>query len=224
MDRRLSTPSVRRDYLFRTWTRTNLDNKASVEYFQAAELLHKGTNRAELARRFSSIGRRYAITRKGRICAELGILLARMVQKDKTFTEPADLQSLTVNEQINYYVFKLRDVAEQEASIPGKCRVLFYPKTPDSPAVALRNMGRAVIPPMISLLDDHRPTRSVGQPPNGGVVLRYCDVALEIIEAISGQKFDKRTERGAFLSTADDSVRSVITSRARQWGRQQSDL
>ncbi|MCH7557642.1 MAG: HEAT repeat domain-containing protein [Planctomycetes bacterium] len=224
MDTRHIAPTVSRDYLFRAWRRTNLDNKAWVEYFQAADLLHKGANRAELARRFSSIGWRYAITRKGRICIELGILLARMVEKDKSFTEPVDLQSLPTDEQINYYIFKLRDVAEQEMSVPGKCRVLFYPKTPNSPAVALRNMGRAVIPAMISLLDDHRPTRSVGVPGNGGVVLRYCDVALEIIEAISGQKFDKRTKRGAFLSTADETTRSGIISRAKARWHHKNDV
>ncbi len=224
MDRRLSTLTASQDYLFRDWPRTSLDNKAWGEYLEAADLLHKGANRAELSRRFSSIGRRYTITRNGRLCAELGTLLADMAEEDKIFNEPEDVQSLPTKEQINYYIFKLRDVAEQERSIPGKCSVLSYPETPNSPAVALKNMGRAVVPAMISLLDNRRPTRSVGQPENGAVVLRYCDVALEIIEATSGQKFDKRTERGAFLSTADETNRSAIISRAVQWWHQQTEL
>ena len=74
-----------------------------------------------------------------------------------------------------------------------------------------------MIPAMMGLLDDRRPTRSVGQSLNGGVVLRYCDVALEIIEAIAKQKFDRRTERGAFLSTADNKTREQIVSYVKAW-------
>ncbi|MBN2181688.1 MAG: hypothetical protein JW715_07220, partial [Sedimentisphaerales bacterium] len=103
-------------------------------------------------------------------------------------------------------------------------RVLREPRTPDSAAVALREMGTAVVPAMISLLEDRRPTRSVGQPRNGGVVLRNCDVALEILADIAGQNlpnntttFDPRSERGAFLSSADEKTAAEIIQRVKQW-------
>jgi len=217
MDFRYMTASWGPGKIFENWPRIELHNEAWMEYLKAGELLHKGTDRSEMAKRFSSIGRRYSVTRRGRICSELGSLLAEMAAENRNFIEPENLQSLPTDKKINHYIFKLRDVAEQEMFVPGKCRVLYYPKTPNSAAVALRGMGKTVIPAMIGLLDDRRPTRSVGLQMNNAVILRYCDAALEIIEAIAQQKFDKRTERGAFFSTADDKTREQIVSDVKAW-------
>ncbi len=76
---------------------------------------------------------------------------------------------------------------------------------------------------MISLLKDPRPTRSVGQAMNGGVVLRNCDVALEIIESIANRKFDSRTTRGSYLSTASEDLRDEIIEEVKSWWEQNKD-
>ena len=78
-------------------------------------------------------------------------------------------------------------------------------------------MDTAVVPNMIQLLQDRRPTRSVSISRNGGAVLRYCDVALEIIEDIAQQKFDTRTGRGTYLSSADPETHEQIVRRVKQW-------
>jgi hypothetical protein len=209
------------------WPRTQLDNQAFNEYLEAGNLLLQGMDRAKLAERFLSIGNKYSVTDTGKICTELGILLTEMTKEDKAFVEPNDVQQLSAQEKINYYIFKLRDVAEQEMFIPGKCYVLRDPRTPNSAAATLRKMGNVVVPAMIALLQDHRPTRSVGQARNGGVVLRYCDIALEILADIANKNlpnettiFDPRTERGAYLSNADEKTTDEIIRRVNQWWEQ----
>ncbi len=140
-----------------------------------------------------------------------------MAQEDKRFVEPADPAKLSEKERLAWLVYKLRDVAEQDNMVPGKVQVLFYPHDAGSAAVQLRKMGKAAVPTLIGLLDDRRPTRSVGNALNGGRVLRYCDVALEILEAMSGEVFDGRTWRGAYLSTASPAERTQIVGRVREW-------
>lgn len=223
-------PTIAINDLFNNWPRTKLDNEAGSAYLNAGKLLHEGTERTEVAKKFKSIGELYPLTDRGKICTELGKLLDEMVQEDKKFVEPSDIERLSEKEKIDYYIYKLRDVAEQEMFIPGKCYVLRFPRTPDSAAVALRNMGSVVISSMISLLEDRRPTRSVGLSLNGGVVLRYCDIALEIVADIAGQNnpnettiFDPRTQRGAYLSSADEEVAQKIIQRAKSWWEQNKD-
>ncbi len=195
----------------------NLDRQVWSDYIEATEALAKGRDRAKLAKTFLTIGSKYLQTTHCQTAIELGDLLQSMAKEEQSFIEPEDIQQLSVQEKIDYFIFKLRDVAEQETSIPGKCKVLFYPKTPNSAAVALKEMGTIVIPAMISHLEDRRPTRSVGLQRNGGVVLRNCDVALEIIESIAGRKFDFRTARGTYLSTASERLRDRIIEDVKQW-------
>jgi beta-lactamase regulating signal transducer with metallopeptidase domain/type II secretory pathway component GspD/PulD (secretin) len=203
---------------------TKDQNSAWQSYLEISEALYKGANREEIAQRYLEVGNKYPITRTGRICLELGRLLEQMAIEDKSFEPPKNIESLSQQQKINYYIYKLRDVAEQEAFIPGKCRVLRYPRTPDSPAVALRKMGSVVVPAMISLMEDRRPSRSVGLSRNGGVVLRYCDIALEIIADIAGQNlpnntttFDPRSGRGSYLSSADEKEADEIIQRVKLW-------
>lgn len=213
---RILTPDYA-DRLFNNWVRTPLDNEAWQAYLQSAKLLYEGKDRATLARQFTVIGQEYEMTRQGRTSAELGHLLTQMVLEDQTFVEPKDIQGLPLHQQIDYYVFKLRDVTAQEMFIPGKCRVLDHARTSDNPAQALREMGKAAVPALIQLLQDRRPTRSVSDPRNGGVVLRNCDVALEIIEDIAQEKFDTRTERGTYLSSADADTHKEIVFKVKNW-------
>ncbi len=111
--------------------------------------------------------------------------------------------------------------------MPGKIRFLRdYPRI-DTSVTTLRKMGKDVVPAMIKHLKDRRPTRSVGSLSNGGAVTRNCDAALEIIESIAGRKFDFRTSRGTYLSTASENLRDRIIEDVKQWwqkNKQQSDM
>ncbi|MHC4756510.1 MAG: SecDF P1 head subdomain-containing protein, partial [Planctomycetota bacterium] len=195
----------------------NLDRQVWSDYIEATEALAKGQDRAKLAKTFLTIGSKYPQTTHCQTAIELGHLLENMVKEDRQFEEPEDVQALNQSKKVEYYIYKLRDVSEQDIFVPGKIHFLRdYPRM-DTPVTALRKMGRDVVPAMIKHLKDRRPTRSVGSLPNGGAVTRNCDVALEIIESIAGRKFDFRTSRGTYLSTASERLRDKIIEDVKQW-------
>jgi ankyrin repeat protein len=191
------------------------------DYVEATEALAKGQERAKLAKTLLTIGSKYPQTTQCQTATELGQLLEIMAKEDEQFEEPEDIQALSRFRQVEYYIFKLRDVAEKDIFVPGEIRFLRdYPRI-DTPVVgSLRKMGRDVVPMMIKHLRDRRPTRSVGSLLNGGVVIRNCDVALEIIESIAGRKFDFRTSRGTYLSTASERLRDRIIEDVEKWWQQ----
>ena len=84
-------------------------------------------------------------------------------------------------------------------------------------------MGDAAVPRLLELLEDRRPTRVVGHPPKGTVVLRNCDVVLEILESLAGQKFDRRPARGAYLSTAGKAARAKIIKNVTKWSQERKN-
>ncbi len=206
----LEIPEYQRDRNHLAW----------YEYLATAEFLHTGGKRDIAARQFGSIAQRYPTFDRAETCRELSILLNEMAVEDRKHVRPGDVESLSVEERVEHLIYRLRDVAEQEGIVPGKCRVLRNPRTHNSAAVALREMGEAAVPAMIALLRDRRPTRSVGEAQNMARVLRYCDVALEIIEDIAGKKFDTRTERGTFLSTAEADLRERIIADVEEWWKE----
>ena len=192
-------------------------NSAFPTYLTAAEFLHNGGDREAASNKFWSAYKKYPDSPYATISYELYRMLGKMADEDERYAIPDVAEPPSIEKQISHLMYKLRDVAEQERDVPGKCKILVDPRTPDSAAVALRDMGKTAVPALIGRLNDRRPTRSVGLSRNGGVVLRYCDVALEIIEAIAGETFDRRTGRGTFLSTADEKTRKEIIARVEAW-------
>ncbi len=193
---------------------------AWTAYLAATDELLHGKPRGEVAKAFAAVAKRAPNEPVGQVASELAAALAGMAREDEKFVQPADPAGLSEKERLDWLVFRLRDVAERESDGPGKCQVLFYPRGRQSAAVQLRKLGKPAVPTLLGLLNDRRPTRSSGAALNGGRVLRYCDVALEILEAISCRQFDERTQRGAFLSTATEAERAQIISRVRQWWQQ----
>jgi hypothetical protein len=205
----------------------DIDRQTWREYIDTKEALAKGQDRAKLAKAFLTIGSKYPQTTHCQTAIELGHLLENMVKEDKQFEEPEDIQALNQFKKAEYYIYKLRDVSEQDISVPGKIHFLRNYTRVDTPITALREMGMDVVPVMIRHLEDRRPTRSVGSLPNGGVITRNCDVALEIIESIADRKFDFRTARGTYLSTASEKLRDRIIEDVKEWwqrNKQQSGV
>ncbi len=187
------------------------------ECYYVSDFLLKGGDRAEAAKRYLAVAKRYSDTDRGKMSLELAKLLEKMVEEDKQFREPKDITAQSEKERIDYYVYKLRDLVEQEFFTPGNCNILWHPRTPESAALTLREIGKPAVPALIELLEDRRPTRSVTIAMNGGVVLRYCDAALQIIEAIADKKFGDLRGTGTYLSTVDEKRRNKIVSRVRAW-------
>lgn len=193
------------------------------EYYYVSDFLLKGGDRVEAAKRYLAVAERYSNAAWGKMSRELAELLENMAEEDGRFREPEDITKVSVQGRIGYYVYKLRDVAEQEFITPGNCNVIRYTRTPDSAAVALRGISKPAVPVLIELLEDRRPTRSVAHAHNGGALLRYCDAALQIIEAIADQKFGDLRATGAYLSTVDEKTRAEIISRVNAWWAQHRD-
>ncbi|GJM24890.1 MAG: hypothetical protein DHS20C16_13050 [Phycisphaerae bacterium] len=88
------------------------------------------------------------------------------------------------------------------------------------PAMAVYSRGSSAIDPLIECLNDNRATRSVGTSEDGyrqPIVVRVCDVALALIEGISGCTF-KETQGGNYLIsewTSDD--RNRLERAIRKW-------
>jgi hypothetical protein len=194
---------------------------ASAAYDKATDALLAGAPRAEAAKQFAAISDTYPQSRWAPLSAELGRLLAEMAEADRQFREPPDPDALPMKERIEYLVFKLRDVAVRELFGPGKCQVLFLKR--DHAAWRLRRIGKPAVPALLALLNDRRPTRSSCEPLNGGHVLRYADVALQVLEAIAARTFDHQTLRGSCLTNADEQTREEIVEEVEDWWRRNRD-
>lgn len=209
--------------------RSNVEEKqarsyaAFKEYLRVSRMLNEGKPRRQVAQRFLELANSYPDTERGLLSKELGLLLHKMADEDANFQPPADVAELSEEQRIRYYVYRLRDITDREMSVPGSCNVIRDARMPDSPAVALRRTAKPAVPALIELLDDLRPTRSVGAALNGAQVLRYCDAALQILEVITGQRFGKLNVRdglggtGRYLSNIKPEYRSQIISRIKMW-------
>jgi hypothetical protein len=197
-------------------------------YKNAADFLQAGGARRAAAQQFevaAALGTALADPedrpKVARGAGELAEALRVMADEDEAFKEPKDPAALPEPKRIEYYIFKLRDVAAQQFSTPGKCQVFMF--TRDNAAWALRRIGKPAIPALLALLDDRRPTRSTADQMSGGYVLRYGDVALQTIEAIAAQHFDTQTTRGSYLTNADATTRRVIVESVQDWWEKNRD-
>lgn len=186
-------------------------------YREGCEALLKGEARDKVGERFAAAAREEPESPIGKTAGELAAMLAEMAKEDASFAEPKDLAALSAADRLRYDLFKLRDVAAQALVVPGITRVLTESGKTGGPAHSLRRMGKAAVPALLALLEDRRPTRSIAGDLNGGQVLRYCDAALQILEAIAARRFDTWRGRGAFLSNAPETMGKEIRGRVAAW-------
>ncbi|MBL7189882.1 MAG: hypothetical protein ISS70_26430 [Phycisphaerae bacterium] len=217
-------------------------------YHKACRFLYEGGDRIEAAKRFREAAQLAPATKYGAWGRELAVLLVGMAKEQRPVVDKPLRSSFIITgdvsivQNIEDLIFDLRDVAVQSMFVPGKCRVLrqmtIAPKssTPN-PAQRLKVLAKRgsgcdelVIPRLIKLLSDNRPTRSWAGEMNGGHVLRYCDLALEIIADAAEVKlpnetttFDTRTTRDAYLGNADEGTRSEIISRVKAWWQKEKN-
>lgn len=99
----------------------------------------------------------------------------------------------------------------------SKVTVSFHP----DPAMILFGRGAAVIDELVECLDDTRVTRSVGTRGDDGyqrpIVARVCDVALSLIEGLSGCNFRKGGYSEALISEWSSDDRARLIRSVRKW-------
>lgn len=91
--------------------------------------------------------------------------------------------------------------------------------SPD-PAHLLRTRGRPALEPLLELLDDPRATRGVGTSDDGfaqPLVICVSDVALGLIESISGCTFKMRRGDLQLISERSKKDRAAINQLVREW-------
>jgi antitoxin component YwqK of YwqJK toxin-antitoxin module len=214
--RELGAPSA--NLIAQGYVAQTIKNIGFGRYLAAIDSLLAGLPRPEAAAQFKAISQDFPDDIHTRTAGELAGQLERIGREDQAFHPPADLGKLTQKELIQYWTFRLRDVAVADPFVPGKCQVfLFTSGRKDDPAWALRRLGKPAIPALLALLEDRRPTRSASNAMNGSHVLRYADVALQTIEAIAARRFDTQTMRGAYLTNADEATRTAILKSVHDW-------
>jgi hypothetical protein len=155
---------------------------------------------------------------------ELLIQLRQQVMDDKALAQSpkTDPQKLPTKQQVQYYAARLADVHGMQFSNPGQCVVLrFGPGTAISDALV--KIGRPSLPALIDLLDDRRLTRSLGYHRMWDMqpwVLRYQDVAVTCIEAITNLRFYDSTCTGRYLSNEEPDYRQSVIADIRLWWKQ----
>jgi len=218
------------------------EQKALPAYNETCLYLYEGGDRIEVAKRFRQVAQLAPAAEYGASARELAVLLERMAKERRPAIDAPNFDGdVSLNQHIADLIFDLRDVAVRADSIPGKCRVLrqmsIAPKSSQhNPAQRLRQLaepanGGDIVQRLVQLLSDRRPTRSWAGALNGGHVLRYCDVALEILADVAKAKlpnetttFDPRTGRDAYLGNADEKTRTEIIGRVNAWWAGQQAL
>ncbi len=221
--------------------------KCTALYFKTCEFLcQQQGDRMEAAQRFAKAAQLAPASETGVRAHELADLLEKMVKETRPKGEklPAGVfdrsGDISLTGELENLFFDVRDLSYMPAMVPGKCRVLgeaviSLDKGQGNPALRIRDLTKdparreLIIPRLLRMLDDRRPTRSWAGAMNGGHVLRYCDVALEILADVAGMKkpnnetthFDPRTTRDAYLGTADAKRHKEIIARVNAWWTQQ---
>jgi len=169
------------------------------EFTDAISFLHYYGDRAKAADMFAEIVQKYPNSEYANKSQELVNLLRKMVEEGKNWKEPEDISKLSMDEQIAYWVYKLRDVNFQTCLSPGYTRFLDQESHPRARKDGFKHagwelleIGKPAIPTLINLLNDRRPTRTVGYRRwnyPSRTIQRYQDAALEILEKILNKKF-----------------------------------
>jgi len=170
------------------------NSEINTVFSSAIRFLYQEGNRAKAAERFAEFAQKYPMSRWTPDAQELVSLLKKMVEEDKNWKEPEDISKLSINEQISYRVYKLRDVNLWEPSTPGHTFFLssqWLGRDIRNAAWELYKIGEPAIPILIGLLNDRRPTRTVGNVKHiyTRTIQRYQDAALEILEKLFSKEF-----------------------------------
>lgn len=172
-------------------------NHAWETFFAAVTVLQDDGDRVKASKLFRECAKKYPDSEYAKDSKELGKLLAEMVKEDEKWREPENVNKLDLQKRIDYYIYHLRDVNCHQMGQPGACTVFYgmlgqfefesYQKMTNA-AIEFHKIGMPAVPALIELLEDRRPTRSVGYFRYGAksrTVLRNQDAAIQILHQLS---------------------------------------
>jgi len=201
------------------------EEEAWKTFHAAVTCLQDKGDRESAGKLFQEVVERFPDSPYAQDSKELGAFLERMVKEDAAWEEPENIATLSLPEKIDYNIHHLRNVNCYQWSQPGMCYLLrSYGRDRDTnnAAIALKEIGLPAIPALITLLDDRRPTRSVGYWRNfspSRTVLRYQDAAIQILNALTPTPFYRRSSTAAYFSTESPEIRAKTTASVQSWYR-----
>jgi len=201
----------------------NSEEAAWKSFSATVRTLQEKGDREHAGKLFRQVAATFPKSRYAQDSKELGVLLEAMVVEDTQWKEPEDPERLKPQERIDYFIHHLRDVNCEQFFDPGMCNVLQGDKREYDAAIQLKEIGKPAIPALIALLEDKRPTRSVGFVRTHGrscTVLRYQDAAIQILNELLPTRFYRRSRTGVYLSNEPAELRERVVKNIKAWQNQ----
>lgn len=208
---------------------------ASNRWHHAVLELGEGVPRQEVVRAFERVVSAFPGTEGAQRSRKLLEGLVPQLAEEAGYRAPtwAEWQGLAAAEKLRHLLLNLKDLDGKQYMQPGECDVFVAEQVfpADSPELAEGGWGRGravshrlvelgweAIPALIELIDDPRPTRSLGYwrnfAPDSYHVLTYGDCALQVLQQITGQSFYERSSTSSYPSTDGP---SPTKKRAQAW-------
>ncbi len=200
------------------------DEKRAWNLFNdGVEALQEKGDRRRAAECFEQVVAHFPQSRYASDAKDLAKQLRPMIQEDLSWREPSAPTSLPFDQKISYYIYHLRDVKCYQYDSPGMCNVLaesFGAENGNNSAIKLKEIGAPAIKPLIQLLRDRRPTRSVGywriyMPAR--TVLRYQDAAIQILNELLPVPFYQRSTTSSYFSNENSAVQERVIHLMETW-------
>lgn len=186
-----------------------------------------GTNRLVIADRLDEFNNLHWSKSYSSVAKDLASHLHGMAQEDSEWKEPHDKTSLSKSQLVAYAIYHIRDIACCPNGNPAQCLVLedwqgiSRTQKVYNASLDLKQLGVSIVPFLLPLLEDRRPTRSVGWHRSFHldtyVVLRYQDVAIQLLNAIAGREFYTESTTGGYFSTEPYEVRRKVIEAVLGW-------
>jgi hypothetical protein len=199
------------------------EKKAWETFFAGVKSLQDEGDRNRAAELFERVANEFPRSRFAEESKELGGLLRQMLEEERHWIEPAEPQSLPLEQKIAYYAFHLRDVNCYQMSQPGMCYLLgdfSRERLGTNAAMKLKEIGEPAIPALIKLLEDRRPTRSVGYWRDfdpSRTILRFQDAAIQILDELLPVGFYRRSSTSSYFSIESSQMRSNMIGSIQTW-------
>ena len=205
----------------------------SDEYQGAIDALRSGEPRTEVAARLRAYASAFPLAYPVSEARELASRLDEEAKEDAAWVEPASPATLSPDARTAWLVHHLRDATGTYLPFDGY--TTFLPRRgPDaSPAAGvvaeLLAAGRASLPLLLRLLEDRRPVRAAGRGmrqvethrwTSVPIVLRYQDVALELVNALLPPPTYDRPRSADYLSDAGPADRARLIDDVRRWAQE----
>lgn len=187
----------------RTWRQGESlkENMAHVLMYSAIEDLSDPTvSWSNLRDRVAIVADHFPRSEITDLAAEYRPILDEMAKEDRLRKPvPTDIESLPVQQQVDIWVYELRNQRGTQGTHTGFCDIFSDPRRGQSPADKLVELGIPAVPRLIQALDDRSLTRCSAWDMHHGlpdVTLRVRDVALQVLSSISFLRIAGREQEG----------------------------